>query len=146
MKKIVGYIFFVPIFLLTNVLCNNILVPVLEFFFRMMSLAVTTPPTFLWQFIIEPAIITGSCIYISLSLSILVYPGINKTIPIVICSVILLLINLLSVYLFNSLYNLLLELDPNSLEEISTTKFYIGVISTLVGYAFGVYGCLNEKY
>ena len=46
MKKILGYIFFVPIFLLTNVLCNNILAPTLEFFFRMMSLAVTTPPNF----------------------------------------------------------------------------------------------------
>jgi hypothetical protein len=149
MVRILRYTTFPLVFLLSLMLCGKILAPILGFFFSfceiVASLLSSEPPNFLWEFVIEPAIISGICGYCSFMLALLVYPGDNRMIPIVICSSILIVILIFYVIAFNTGINTLIDLNPNeSFEDISKPRFYVSIFSTLVGYSYAVYTLLKR--
>ena len=149
MVRILRYIFFPLVFLLSLMLCGIILAPILGFFYSfceiLASLLSSEPPNFLWEFVLEPAMISGICAYCSFMLALLVYPGKNHIIPIVICSSILIVILIFCVIAFNTGINILLEMNPNeSLADISKPGFYISIFSNLVGYSYAVYALLKR--
>ena len=144
MVRILRYIFFPIVFLLSLMLCNIILAPILGFFYSFMEILAyfisSEPPSFLWEFVIEPAMISGICAYCSFMLALLVYPGNNHIIPILICSSILIVLLIFTVIVFNTTINILLEINSNeSLEDISKPRFYISIFSTLIGYTFAAF-------
>ena len=147
--RILRYIAFPLVFLLSLILCGKILAPIIDFFYSLIenfsSLFTSYSPSFLWEFVIEPASISGICAYLSILLALLVYPGDNSKIPIVICSSILIVILIFYVFFINAGFNILLELSPNeSFEDISKPRLYISAFSMLVGYSYAVYKLLSE--
>lgn len=149
MVRIIRYITFPLVFLLSLVLCNLILAPIIGVFYSfceiVVSLFSSEPPNLLWGFVIEPAIISGMCAYCSFMLALLVYPGDNGKIPIIICSSILIIILIYSVVAFNTGINTLIELNPKeSFDNISKPRFYVSIFSTLVGCSYAVYTILKR--
>lgn len=147
MKRVLGYTFFLPVFLISSVICNIILRPILEFIDKIFSFISFEPPSFLWEHITEPAMIGGICVYASLKASLWVYPGNNELVPIVVCISSLLVLNIFQIFIFNEAYNLITELNPNeSLDDISKPRIYVYFISNVVGYLFAYYLIKKESY
>ena len=144
--KIFRYIIFLPAFYVVFILSNLIITPIISLFFDLIGIILSLmnePKSFFGEFIFEPALIICCCSIISLKSASKIYPGYNKIIPIVLCSILTLILIISSIYLINDLSTTIgsFKLFSGSLPKF---KLYLLVFSNLVGYSFAVYNVLKE--
>lgn len=155
MKKILAYIFFLPIFVVTQILTNLLFAPILRWivnlFNRFVDFASTylgwEPIGYLGENILQPALITAVCLYVALAAATSVFPkNTDLKIPVILCSIVLLIQSIASMVAVESAIDLLVDLGSEVEDsEFSRFDFYIKVIAHFCGYIGAVYFLFETK-
>lgn len=155
MKKILAYIFFLPIFVVTLTLTNVLLAPILQWIVNLFNRFVDFASTYLgWESIgylgeniLQPALITAVCVYVALAAATSVFPkNTDLKIPVLFCSIILLIQSIASLVLVESAIDLLADLGSEVEDaEFSRSDFYIKAFAHFCGYVGAVYFLFETK-
>ena len=155
-QKIIRYIFFVPVFVITYFILNLVLTPLLSFVIEILGKITSYFYSFPERGILEGLFfdtffIKSMITYISISIGNYVYPNEDKRISVLINSTLLILFLIgVMVLFFNSMStigNILTEDELNEvMDGVSKTKIIIEFLGGLVGTGFIVYQSYKDEF
>lgn len=154
-EKIIRYIFFFPVFVLSYFILNLVLTPILSYILVIFDFITgfffSSPKRGLLEgLFVDTMFVKIIITFLSVSIGNYVYPNEDKKIPVLINSTILILFHIgVIVFFFNSMSiigDMLTEEDLNEVfEGVSKTKIIMEFLGGLFGTGFVVYFSLKDE-